>query len=60
MRLAVLAKRSKESRCASLLAIAEPEFVLDFEVFTMRPPSPPKDADFRLVHELHRRLVAAE
>ena len=34
------------------------EFVLDFEVFTMTPPSPP-DADWRLVHELHRRLVAA-
>jgi hypothetical protein len=35
------------------------EFVLDFEVFDMKPPPPPKDADFRLVAELHRRLVEA-
>jgi hypothetical protein len=34
------------------------EFVFDFEVFTMTPPTPP-DADWRLVQELHRRLVAA-
>ena len=34
------------------------EFVLDFEVFTMTPPPVP-DADWRLVEELHRRLVAA-
>jgi hypothetical protein len=30
----------------------------DFELFVMKPPSPPV-ADWRLVHELHRRLVAA-
>jgi hypothetical protein len=36
------------------------EFVLDFEIFTMEPPSDPsKAADFLLVQELHRRLVEA-
>jgi hypothetical protein len=32
--------------------------IFDFEIFNMTPPSPP-DADWQLVHELHRRLVAA-
>jgi hypothetical protein len=33
-------------------------FVLDLEIFDMTPPSPP-NADWQLVQELHRRLVAA-
>ena len=34
------------------------ECVFDFEIFTMKPPSPP-DAGYELVRELHRRLVVA-
>jgi hypothetical protein len=36
----------------------QPE-VFDFELFIMEPQSFPPHADFRLVEELHRRLVAA-
>jgi hypothetical protein len=36
------------------------ECVLDFEIFTMEPPSDrAKAADFAMVQELHRRLVEA-
>ena len=34
------------------------DFVLDFELYTVTPPNPPT-ADYFLVEELHRRLVAA-
>jgi hypothetical protein len=33
--------------------------VLDFELFIMKPSSFPPHAGFRVVEELHRRLVAA-
>ena len=33
--------------------------VLDFEIFAMTPELYPPHADYRVVEELHRRLVAA-
>ena len=36
------------------------DFVIDFECFTLEPPSDPGKADdFAMVKELHRRLVVA-